>query len=93
MSVVSSLQLLHDLIWDIPVQFQLQLAHYQAQECETIGYVGVVDLRAKQKIVHIKSKLCRPVPLPVFNILLLMEERKLFDTAWEDVLLLSKATE
>ena len=64
--VVSSLQLLHDLIWDIPVQFQLQLANYQAQECETIGDVGV-DLCAQQKIVHIKSKMCCPVPLLVFN--------------------------
>jgi hypothetical protein len=27
-----------------------------------------MDLHAKQKIVHIKSKMCRPVvPLPVFN--------------------------
>ena len=45
---VSSWQLLHDLIWDIPVKFQLQLTHYQAQEGETIGHVGV-DLRAQQK--------------------------------------------
>ena len=26
-------------------------SHYQAQECETIGHVGV-DLHAQQKIVH-----------------------------------------
>ena len=45
MGVKSLLYLQYDLISDIFVQCQLQLAHYQAQECETIGHVGV-DLHA-----------------------------------------------
>jgi len=55
----ASLQLLYDLIWDIPVQFQLQLAHYQAQEHETIGHVGV-DLRAHHKKFRYKANCVVP---------------------------------
>ena len=52
--VVSSLQLLNDHIWDISVQFQLQLAQYQAQEYETNGHVGV-DLLAKKNSSYKKQ--------------------------------------